>query len=241
MICGALQSGYLPWLGFFDQINRCDRFVIYDDLDYTKRDWRNRNRVKTPTGARWLTVPVRHGTVSHRKINEIEIQLEEKWQQKHWKTLWMNYAQAPCFHLYQEFFHELFQTKWKYLGDLNKTIIDHLMLQLGIRTHVLYSSETNIERDYRKEYGKHADPTYRILYLCQRLGASEFLEGDAGVAYLKDAIIERAGLRLQYHRYSHPVYRQQFGSFIPYLSIVDLLFNHGPDSLAILSTSAPRN
>lgn len=242
MICGALQSAYLPWLGFFDQVNRCDLFIIYDDLDYTKRDWRNRNRIKTPDGPRWLTVPVRHCKIAeHKKINEIEIHNIEKWQQKHWKTLWMNYAQAPFFPLYRDFFHEVFFTPWKYLADLNRTLIDYFIGQLSIKTRVIYSSDAAIERDYKKEYGSHADPTCRIVYLCRRFGASEFLEGDAGANYIRMDQLKSEAVNLRYHRYIHPTYRQQFGDFVPYLSIIDLLFNHGPASLAILSTSNSRN
>ena len=238
MRIGALQTAYLPWLGFFDQIYRCDLFVIYDDLQYTKKDWRNRNRIKTSQGAIWLTVPVTGKGADKKRICDMEIAPEANWARQHWQALNMNYANAPFFSHYKDFFQRLYKSEWKYLVQLNREIIDYLLIRLGIRTPLLYSSESRIEQDYLSWCGGKTDPTERIANLCRRFGARHFLEGSGGKDYLKEDVLDSAGISVEYHRYPHPRYQQRFGGFIPYLSIVDLLFNHGDDSLAILTHGA---
>lgn len=235
MKIGALQTAYLPWLGFFDQIYRCDLFIIYDDLQYTRKDWRNRNRIKTSQGPMWLTVPVVAESAHKKRICDIEIAPDMRWAARHWKALKTNYARAPFFSRHSHFFHDLYASQWKYLAPLNREIIDYCLNQLKIRTEVLYSSESCIEQDYLRQCGGKTDATERIVFICNRFGAKSFLEGPSGKQYLKENVLEDAGIILQYHHYPHLRYRQRFGKFIPCLSIVDLLYNYGDESLAILN------
>ena len=232
---GALQTAYLPWLGFFDRIRQCDLFVIYDDLQYTKKDWRNRNRIKTSQGAIWLTVPVVEHNALQKRICDIEIALDEQWAKQHRRTIEMNYAGTPCFAQYSSFFKDLYRQKWRYLAQLKREILDFCLYRLGIDTEVIYSLESGIEADYLSGCMGRTDPTERIIFLCRRFGATHFLEGSKGRDYVRRDLLEHEGIFLEYHDYTHPVYEQRFGEFIPYLSIVDLLFNHGDKSTAILA------
>ena len=236
MRLGALQTGYLPWLGFFDQVERCDLFIVYDDLQYTRKDWRNRNRIKTADGTLWLTVPVHAGPAGAARINEVEISSQQEWQHRHWKALKVNYARADFFPRYREFFFALYHVqRWRLLGELNRCILDYLLEVLGITTPIVYSSEAGIEADYFRACGGRTEATERILYLCRRYGASTFVEGASGTNYIREDLVREAGVQLEYHQYRHPTYPQLFGEFVPYLSVVDLLFNHGDRSLKILT------
>ncbi|QTA84487.1 WbqC family protein [Desulfonema magnum] len=240
MKIGALQTAYLPWLGFFDQIFQCDLFIIYDDLQYTKKDWRNRNKIKTSDNAQWLTVPVVSKNSHKKKINEIDIAPDMPWAEQHWQAIKMNYSKSPFFNQYADFFYNLYKNSWTKLSPLNREIIDTCLDWLKIRTKVLYSSESGIEQDYLSWCGGRPDATERICYLCNRFNAWYFLEGPAGKNYVREDILKDAGICLEYHNYPHPVYHQRFGRFIPYLSVVDLLFNHGNESLAILTNGTTR-
>lgn len=240
MKIGALQTAYLPWLGFFDQIYQADLFIIYDDLQYTRKDWRNRNRIKTSHGPTWLTVPVLSKGAHKKRICDIAIAPDGRWAARHWQALKTNYARSPFFSRYSHFFHDLYGRQWKYLAPLNREIIDYCLDRLSIRTEVLYSSDHCLEQDYLRQCAGKTDATKRILFLCNRFGAKSFLEGASGKKYLKERVLEDAGIDFQYHDYSHPRYRQRFGPFIPYLSIVDLLCNHGDESLTILTHGAAR-
>ena len=232
MKIGALQSAYLPWIGFFDQVAHCDLFIIFDDLQYTKKDWRARNRIKSPQGRVWLTVPVQSAGVLKKSIDAVEI-AGKKWSRQHWQTLKNNYARAPFFDQYADFFQQIYQSPWKKLAPLNRAIIDGLLKMLKIETKVLYSAENKIEKGYQASC-QQPDPTERIIYLCRRFQADLFLEGRSGQNYIYMPAIEQAGLKIQFQDYIHPVYPQLFGEFLPYLAIVDLLFNCGDDSLKIL-------
>jgi hypothetical protein len=242
MRLGALQPGYLPWLGFFDQITRCDVFILYDDLPYSKDTWRNRNRIRTPQGWCWLSVPVQNEGLLHKTIREVEIKEERRWRRRHWQSLKHNYARAPFFPVYEAFFAELYEQRWRFLIDLNVAIIRYIVQVLGIRTRLVISSETGLEREYAGVRAHPKDPTGRVAFLCQRLGADCFLEGALGQMFMEPARLAPLGITMEFHDYRHPRYHQQFGhyaqlsgGFIPYLSVIDLLFNHGPESLAILT------
>jgi hypothetical protein len=235
MRLGALQPGYLPWLGFFDQIDRSDVFVLYDDLPYTRHSWRNRNRIRIPPGWCWLTVPIVNAENSRVTIREIEISNDHAWRRQHWRTIKNHYARAPHFPDHEEFFARLYDTPWHYLVDLDLEIILYVIGVLGIKTRILLSSEEGLEREYRETREEKRDPTGRIVFLCRRLGAEQFLEGARGRSFLEPWRLEETGVTLEFHDYEHPRYRQRFRPFIPYLSVIDLLFNHGPESTEILT------
>ncbi len=220
-----LQPSYMPWLGYFDQMVKSDVFVLYDDVQYDKHGWRNRNRIKTPKGPQWLTVPVLTKSRNLPLNNEVEINHTVSWQAKHLRSISQNYAKAPFFNTYIGTFEDLFKKEWRLLIDLNIALIHALMEQLRLRTKVILSSTLKIPI---------MDRTERLVAICQALGADTLLEGDSGKNYMNESIFEENGIHISYHQYEHPVYHQLHGDFIPYLSVLDLLLNEGDNSLNIL-------
>jgi hypothetical protein len=208
----VLQPGYLPWLGFFDQMQRADVFVYYDDVQFDKHGWRNRNRVKASDGtARWLTVPVLHSGRNQPTILEVEIDNRTPWARKHVGTLRQFYRRAPFLD--------------RYLPTLEEVLERRLLCGwLGLERRTLRASELGIP-------GKQSE---RLLALCQHLGARRYLSGASAREYLDTDLFTRHGVEVEWQDYVHPVYPQQHGEFMPYLSILDLLFNCGEDSPAIL-------
>lgn len=235
MRLGALQPGYLPWLGFFDQIERCDVFVLYDELPYTTDSWRNRNRIRMPQGWRWLTVPVVNKGSRQKTIRDIEISEQGNWRRNHWLTIRNHYARAPFFPAYEAFFAYVYEKQWRYLVDLDVEVIVYLLQALRIKTKLLLASEKGFEAGFAHMHTADPDPTDRVAFLCRQLGADRFLEGALGRDFMEPARLEPHGVTLEFQAYQHPYYHQLFGGFIPYLSVIDLLFNHGPDSLDILT------
>ncbi len=235
MRIGALQPGYLPWLGCFDQIARCDLFILYDDLPYAKDSWRNRNRIKTAQGALWLTVPVTGAGLSGKTIREVEIREHDHWRERHWRAIERSYARAPHFAAHAEFFARLYGRRWRFLVDLDLEIIAYLLQALDIRTKVVRSSDEGLEAAFLRGRAGVTEPTERIAFLCDRLGADRFLEGALGRRFVEPGRLAARGVTLEFHDYAHPCYRQLFGPFIPYLQGLDLLRNHGEGSRDILT------
>ena len=225
MRIAILQPGYLPWLGFFDQLWRSDRFVIYDDVQYTRRDWRSRNRIKTPKGELWLSVPIVNRGRFHQLINEAEIDYSQNWTHKHLGTITNSYHRTPYFEKYYPKLAEVFNLKPKYLLELDMSLIHICADWLNINAEIIFSSKLNIS----------GNSTERLVKICQHLKATHYLTGNAAKDYLDESMFSKANIELEYHDYKHPFYKQLYPPFIPYLSIVDLLFNHGQDSLAILT------
>ncbi len=226
MRVGILQPGYLPWLGFFEQVARCDVFVLYDDVRYDKDGWRNRNRIKTANGAQWLTVPVVVRFDQQPLISEVRIDNKTNWRKKHLASIRQNYSKAPFFKDYIGVFEEAYSTDWEYLADLDMHFILKLCGCMGLGgKKILRSSTLGIE-------GGKID---RLVAICRRLGSDSFYEGAAGKNYIEESAFEAGGIRVEYQDYKHPVYNQLYGDFIPYLSAIDLLFNHGVESLSILT------
>lgn len=237
MLVGALQPGYLPWLGFFDQADRSDVFVLYDDLPFDRRSWRQRNRIKTPQGPAWLSVPIAHRHESGAPpptILEAPIAAGHPWRRHHWEAIRHCYAATPYFDDHAPFFEQVFARDWTELGALTLHVIDYLLDRLGIRSRVVRSSQIGLERAFRA-HGFHADRrTERIAFLVRELGGTAFLEGAAGRSYIDEAILAAQQVGVVYQDYRHPAYPQRFGQFAPYLSTIDLLFNCGPESLAVI-------
>jgi WbqC-like protein len=224
----VLQPGYLPWLGFFDQMRRADVFVYYDDVQFDKHGWRNRNRVKSTAGApHWLTVPVGHR--GRPRILDVEIDNRSGWARKHVGTLRQFYARAPFLDRYLPDLATLLQKRWERLVDLDLACGALLADWLGLRPRMLRASELDVD-GVRSE---------RLVALCQRVGARRYLSGDAARAYLDVALFERHGIEVIWQDYAHPVYSQQHGPFLPYLSVVDLLFNCGEASGDIVAGRPP--
>jgi len=241
VLVGALQPGYLPWLGFFDQADRADLFVLYDDLPFDRRSWRQRNRIKTPRGPAWLTVPIAHrgASAGTPTILAAPIAGGHPWNRQHWKAIRHCYTATPFFSEHAAFFADLYAHEWSELGDLTLHAIDYLVAALGIRTRVVRSSAIGLEHAFRSRGFAEDRRTERIAFLVRELGGDAFLEGAAGRSYIQDDLLAKAGVEVVYQDYDHPTYPQRFGPFVPFLSTIDLLFNCGPESLEVIRRGRP--
>jgi hypothetical protein len=210
------QSNYIPWKGYFDFINEVDEFVLYDDVQYTKRDWRNRNRIKTPHGLKWLTIPV---TASRSmNINEVEI-AEENWNENHWKTIRHLYSQAEHFDLYSDVIEHLYENaNQKKLSEINYHFLTGINELLGISTPLTWST------DYESEGNK----SERLLTICKEAGADVYVSGPAAKDYLDTDLFDKEGIKVEWMNYAgYKEYSQVYGKFEHSVSIIDLLFNTG--------------
>lgn len=228
MILSVHQPQYIPWLGYFDKIDKSDCFIFLDNVQYKNREYQNRNKIRTKDGWMWLTVPVISKGLGRQKICDVKINNEFSWQKEHLKTLENYYNRAPFFKKHYHFFESVYTIKWEKLLDLNIHIIKYLLEQLGIDTPLYYESEI----------GTSNQGTERIIQICKKLKADIYLSGIGGKNYLKEEQFPQAGIKLEYQNFIHPVYHQQYmqeeDSFLRYMSIIDLLFNEGPESIRIL-------
>jgi hypothetical protein len=228
-----LQSGYLPWLGYFDMIAQADVFVFLDDVQWTTRDWRNRNRIRTPQGWKWLTVPVRLEKPYYEySIKDVAIDYSRNWQSQHLATLQHCYRKAPYFDEVYPLFENILVRKPKFIVDLNYELVFGICHYIGLKeTRFLFSQKMNIPGELKKDE--------KLLGILGEIGGiTTYISGPAARSYLDAGKLEKEGIEVAWHDYNHPYYHQNtWGSniFIPYLSTVDLLFNHGKDSLEILS------
>lgn len=216
----VLQSNYIPWKGYFDLINDVDLFIFYDDVQYTKNDWRNRNKIKTPIGSQWLTIPV--GTDLNQLTCEVKLK-NPVWHKKHWKTIQQYYSKSPFFYLYQDFFQKVYLDKtWHYLSEINQYLIKSIAIDfLGITTEFKDSREYNVT-------GSNLD---RLINLLQSTKADIYISGPSAKNYIDEKIFNQASIQLEYKDYSHyPEYPQRYPPFDHHVSIIDLLFNCGEQS-----------
>lgn len=224
MIISVHQPQYLAWIGYFHKILKSDAFVFLDDVQYKEREYQNRNRIKTKDGSQWLTVPVLKSGQRFIKINEAAIDNGQKWQKRHWKAICSNYSQAPYFKQYSGFFEDLYSRQWDKLVDLNIHMIKGINGILGIQKDISLSSQLGVQ----------SAKTQRIIDICRALQADTYLSGQGGKDYLKEELIASAGLKLIYQDFRHPEYVQCYDGFLPYMSMIDMLFNCGKDALSIL-------
>jgi hypothetical protein len=216
-----VQSCYIPWKGYFDLIASVDEFILYDDRQFTRRDWRNRNRIKTRHGSQWLTIPVESKGRYHQRIDETVIG-DARWAELHWKTIAHNYAGAQCFREVRGFVEDLYRSA----EASNLSVVNHRFLAaicdlLGIRTVFSWSS------DYEAEGAK----TERLVSLCRAAGASHYLSGPSARSYLDEDAFSDAGIELEYFDYDgYPEYEQLYGPFDHAVTILDLIFNTGADA-----------
>lgn len=216
-----LQSNYIPWKGYFDLIASVDEFVLYDDMQFTRRDWRNRNQIKTPNGVQWLSVPVKSKGKYHQSIRQTEIDGFE-WAEMHWKTLVLNYRRAPHFSEIAGWLEPLYlQQRHQYLTDLNRTFLQAICRYIGVTTKI--SDSWN----YTLVDGK----TERLAEICRQAGATEYISGPAAKDYVEPGEFERRGIKLTWFDYSrYPEYPQLWSDFTHGVTILDLLFNCGRQS-----------
>lgn len=214
-----LQSNYIPWKGYFDMIAAVDEFIIYDDMQFTKNDWRNRNKIKTPKGLEWISIPA--GQSIERKIREVII-ADYRWQQKHWRTLEANYRRAPFFQEVATWLEPLYlQVSHENLSTLNRSFIEGICQYLGITTKISNSW------DYSLIDGK----TERLADLCAQAGGSEYISGPAAQDYIEEKFFNERNIKLTWFDYAgYPEYPQLWGDFSHGVTIIDLLFNCGKES-----------
>jgi len=216
-----VQSNYIPWKGYFDMIATVDEFILYDDMQYTRRDWRNRNRIKTPHGVRWLSVPVKTKGKYHQTIRETEIEGTD-WAKEHWNALYQNYRKAKHFdRIAAELEPHYLGIAYTHLSQLNRALIEWVCGQLNIVTKISNSWDY-VLRDGKSE---------RLADLCVQAGATAYISGQAAKNYLDEEAFQRLGLKLTWFDYAgYPEYPQLFGEFAHDVTILDLLFNCGKDS-----------
>ncbi|HVT82393.1 MAG TPA: WbqC family protein [Phycisphaerae bacterium] len=219
MKVGIIQSNFIPWRGYFDVIDEVDVFVLHDDLQYTKNDWRNRNRIKTDRGPAWLTVPVHYANRA-QLIQDTTIDYAQPWVAKHINLLRQWYRPAPHFAAYAENFFPLLQQTYGSISELNRTLLRWAMDHLGIRTPLRLSSELQVS----------GAKTERLIAMLTRLGATTYLSGPAAQDYLDLTLFRAHGIRLEFKTYDYAPYPQLGPDFAPAVSILDLLFNTGPDA-----------
>ncbi|MGH9443847.1 MAG: WbqC family protein [Thermoanaerobaculia bacterium] len=214
-----VQSNYIPWKGYFDLIAAVDEFILFDDVQFTKNDWRNRNKIKTPRGAEWISVPV--GQNIRRRIRDVELPTDA-WQEKHWRALERNYRRAAHFAEVATALEPLFrQRRHRFLSALNRELIEAVCAYLGIRTRIRSSW------DFELIEGK----SERLVHLCAQAGAAEYISGPAARDYLDERPFAERGIRLTWFDYAgYPEYPQLWGEFVHGVTILDLLFNCGNEA-----------
>ena len=223
---GIHQPGYLPWLGFFKKLQQCDKFVFYDDVDINKKDFHNRNKIRTGNGSTNLTVPIiaSQGT----KINEVKIDNTKNWASKHQKTICYSYVKSNYFKEFKEELDSIYNKKFERLVDLNVEIIKFLMKKFGIKTELYFSSELNIDGRGSK----------RILEICKSLEAKTYI---SGIVWAKDNLLvddfTNNGIEIKFQKFVSPKYNQCYQPFLENMSAIDLLFNEGENSGKILENT----
>ncbi len=215
-----LQSNYIPWKGVFDLINQVDKFVFFEDVQFTKRDWRTRNKIKTSNGELWLSVPVKKAP-RETKINEIQISQETNWQQQHLESIKHSYSKAPFFNKYYEILEAIYlKQTWHNLSDFNICTTKLLCEVLGIQTELYNSSDFNVS-------GEKED---RLIQICKKFNADFYLSGPSAKDYIVNDKFANEGIHLAYITYDYPSYKQLHGDFNHFVSVLDVLFNCGDES-----------
>jgi len=216
----VVQSSYIPWKGYFDLIAAVDEFILLDDVQYTAQNWRNRNRIKTPHGVIWLTVPVKHVWLKQH-IKDVRID-GSYWARKHWKSLNANYARTPYFDLYAPWLESLYlEHSYTMLSDMNRAFIISICDKLGIHTPIRCSTEFDLPYE----------PNARLIALCEHTQADVYVSGPAAREYLDVDRFKSQQKSVRWFDYSgYPCYSQKWGDFDHNVSILDLLFNCGPDA-----------
>jgi len=222
-----LQSNYIPWKGYFDIINSVDEFIFYDTEQYTRRDWRNRNKIKTPHGTIWLTIPVMVKGNFYQKISVTQVS-DNKWRKKHWQAIKLNYSKAPFFNEYKEIFEELYlNSNEVYLSKINYDFIREINKILKINTKLSWSSDFLIS----------GEKSEKLLNICLQTNADEYISGPAAKGYLDTELFESHNINVTWMDYSdYPEYDQLYPPFEHNVSVLDLIFNVGGEALKYIKS-----
>ena len=223
MKVGIIQSNFLPWRGYFDFIRATDLFILHDDLQYTKGDWRNRNKIKTPRGAEWITVPVHYRHTS-QLIEETQVDYSTPWTQKMLNRIREAYRHAPCFEPYFSELHEILTQPAASISNLNLRLINWVCRHLEIDTPIKMS----------REYHPQGAKSERLIGILQKVKATTYLSGPAAKAYLIPELFEQVGIRLEYKQYNYPEYDQLYPPFESAVSVIDLLFMKSRDAITYM-------
>ena len=219
MILSAHQPSYIPWLGLVNKILLCDTFCIFNDCQISGEQWENRNRIKGPNGEFWLTVPIKGRENRGRKLYEIEIDNTQRWRNKHRKSIINSYQKAKYFSEYMSFFNEFYSMDFQYLTELNEYFLRWILAILKIDVEIVRATDLCLE-------GQKSD---LVLDMCKKLGADVYIFGSQGEGYADKDSFEQAGIKLYFQKYIYPAYPQLYGDFVPYMSVIDLLFNVGAE------------
>lgn len=215
------QSNYLPWKGYFDAIQASDLFVVFDEAQYTRRDWRNRNKIKTPEGTRWLSIPVEVKGRFTQKIKDTKA-VDRSWQKQHVALIKQYYKQAACYRELIDFVESMyFECRFDFLSDINIHFIERICQYLGIECVIQQSSEFKLVGDKNK----------KLLDICKAVGANEYYTGPAAKAYLDETLFAEQNISVRYFDYStYKEYPQLYPPFDHHVSVIDLLLNTGSDA-----------
>lgn len=220
------QPSYIPWLGYFEQIIKADIFIFYDDVQFTKRDWRTRNYIKTQQGKHMLSIPVRlEKSYKEYKINEVKISYEENWVDKHLKTIQHAYSRSAFYSEVYPILENILHKKHVLLSELNIDIIKNICHYLNIDTNKLYFSS---------QLEACGDQNRRLVNICKHFNTNIYYTGAAAQNYLDSALFAKHGIEVVYQQYEHPIYPQGGEGFVSHLSVIDLLFNCGKESKEII-------
>lgn len=224
-----LQPSYIPWRGYFDQIRRADLFVFYDDVQYDKRGWRNRNQIKSSHGKQWLTIPVySHGAQTQRiPIHQIPIAWDSPWNEAHRKAIFHSYSKAPHFDRYLPLLETFYRRRDEFLADFTIDFTIALARELG-NSHTRFLRSSQIP-------GIDGQKTDRLIQILQAVEATHYISGPSASDYIEKEKFDTAGITLEYMEYNYPEYPQLYPPFDPHVSILDLLFMTGPEASSYLS------
>jgi hypothetical protein len=219
-----LQPSYIPWRGVFDQIQRADLFIFYDDVQYDKRGWRNRNQIKTPRGRQWLTIPVhsRGAQTQNIPIHQIRIAWDQPWNETHLRAIQQSYSKAPYFARYRPLLESFYRRRDEFLADFTIAFSVALARELG-NTHTRFMRSSEIP-------GISGQKTERLIQLLQAVGATHYVSGPSAQDYIEREQFDQAGISLEYMQYNYPEYPQLYPPFDPQVSILDLLFMTGSEA-----------
>ncbi len=224
MNCVILQPSYIPWRGYFHQIQKADLFIFYDDVTFGGAGWRNRNRVKTADGQKWLTIPVTvppPGQLHKTPISEVQICNDRQWRTAHWKTLQQSYSKAPHFSRYAPHLETFYQTSHSQFSESVITLTQIMAKELAI-------SGTRFAKS--SDIGSVGAKSDRLIHVLKSVGASHYITGPAARNYLDQSLFDAAGITVEYMVYDYPEYEQLYPPYDPAVSILDLLFMKGPEA-----------
>lgn len=224
MIVSIHQPNYLPYLGFFNKIKNSDLFILFDTAQYVKNDFHNRNRIKTPQGEIYLTIPIASKDCYLKRICDVPLPDDKSWALKHWKSIELNYKKTKYFEKYSSFFRDLYSNPPTMLIKLNESIIRYLLDAFGIKTKIIKASNLDINYNLKSND--------LLIDILKKVRATEYISGKGrgGEHYVDVQKFESAGIKFRFQEFTHPIYLQQLGEFIPNMAAIDLLFNVGEKS-----------